>query len=228
MPHIEDLLTTPPTSQDEGYGHGVSIDSMIVTPCVPTLGEQLSNVGTSIDAELLEIPQSDNKFNLLKRAITMVVSTTSSIEKEFEDQALESASLITLARDRMQRIQTLESLLECEKATSTEIQQSLNKANEELHQLRKEKEMNDQNYSEALEKVKEFRILYQQEQEKVKEVEAELASMKASVSKAEGLLRKNNEEIKVSESALKKQAAEVDALKARITELEKVSLIILF
>ena len=39
--------------------------------------------------------------------------------------------------------------------------------------------MNDQNYSEALEKVKEFKVLYQQAQEKVKEVEAELASMKA-------------------------------------------------
>ena len=64
--------------------------------------------------------------------------------------------------------------------------------------------MNDQNYSEALEKVKEFRILSQQEQEKAKEVAAKLASMKASVSKVEGLLRKKNEEIKVSESALKK------------------------
>ena len=52
--------------------------------------------------------------------------------------------------------------------------------------------------------------------------------MKVSVSKAEGLLRNKNEEIKVSESALKKQAVEVDALKARITELEKVNLIILF
>ena len=61
----------------------------------------------------------------------------------------------------------------------------------------------------------------------MKEVELELTSMKAAVSKTEGLLRKKNEEIKVSESALKKQATEVDALKARIAELEKVSLIIL-
>ena len=52
--------------------------------------------------------------------------------------------------------------------------------------------------------------------------------MKASVSKAEGLLRKKNEEIKVSESVLKKQATKVDALKVRIAELKKVSLIILF
>ena len=64
-------------------------------------------------------------------------------------------------------------------------------------------------------------------QERVKEVEAKLASMKTIVSKVEGLLRKKNEEIKVSESAQKKQATKVDALKARIAELEKVSLIIL-
>ena len=76
----------------------------------------------------------------------MVVSTASRIEKELEDQVLECASLTTLAEDRQQRIQILESLLEHEKATSTELQQSLNKANEELHQLRKEKEMNDRNY----------------------------------------------------------------------------------
>ena len=48
------------------------------------------------------------------------------------------------------------------------------------------------------------------------------------MSKAEGLLRRKNKEIKVSESALKKPATEVDALKARIAELEKVNLIILF
>ena len=83
--------------------------------------------------------------------------------------------------------------------------------------------MNDRSFSEAFKKVNEFRILSQQAQERVKEV-----AMKASVSKIEGLLREKNEEIKVSESTLKKQATKVDALKARIAELEKVSLIILF
>ena len=116
---------------------------MIVTPGVPTLGKQLPNVGTSIDAEPQDILQSSNKFNLLKRAITMVVFTASSMEKEFEDQALEHASLTTLAEHRQQRIQTLESLLEHVKTTSIELQQSLNKVNEELCRLRKEKEMND-------------------------------------------------------------------------------------
>ena len=40
--------------------------------------------------------------------------------------------LAILAEDRQQRIQTLESLLEREKATITELQQGLNKANKEL------------------------------------------------------------------------------------------------
>ena len=67
----------------------------------------------------------------------MVVSMASSIEKKLEDQALELASLTTLAKDRQQRIQTLESLLEREKAISTELQQGFNNANEELLWLRK-------------------------------------------------------------------------------------------
>ena len=63
----------------------------------------------------------------------MMVSMASNIEKDFEDLTLEPASLITLAEDRLQRIQTLESLLECEMTISDELQQSLNNANEELH-----------------------------------------------------------------------------------------------
>ena len=88
--------------------------------------------------------------------------------------------------------------------------------------------MNARSCLEAFKKVKEFRILSEKAQERVKEVKADLASMKASMSKAEGSLRKKNEEIKVLKSALKKHATEVDSLKARIAELEKVSLIILF
>ena len=92
--------------------------------------------------------------------------------------------MTTLANDRQQRIQTLESLLECEKNNCTELQQKLNKANEELLRLRKEKDMSNQNYSEALDNMKEFRVLFQQSEEKVKELEAKLASMKTSVSQA--------------------------------------------
>ena len=66
---------------------------MIITPHVPILGEQLPNVGKNTDVELPEIRQSSNALDLLKCAVI-------NIEKEFEDQALESASLSTLAADR--------------------------------------------------------------------------------------------------------------------------------
>ena len=52
----------------------------------------------------------------------MMVLVASNIEKYFKDLTLERASLITLAEDRLQRIQTLESLLEHEKITSVELQ----------------------------------------------------------------------------------------------------------
>ena len=156
----------------------------------------------------------------------MMVSTTSKIEKDFEDMALEHASLTTLAKDKLQRIQTLESLLERERTTSAELQQSLNKANEELQRLIKEKEMNDWSCLKAFKKFEEFKILSHQAQESVKEVEVELASAKATISKLEGLLRKKNVKLKVSESDLKKQAVEIDVVKAKIIELEKVNLTI--
>ena len=38
--------TTPPPFEDEGYGHGVTLDSMIVTPRVPILVEESTNVRT--------------------------------------------------------------------------------------------------------------------------------------------------------------------------------------
>ena len=56
MPPTKDFPSTPLTSQDEGYCHGVSIDSMIVTSCVLTLGEQSLNMGTSTDVEPQETP----------------------------------------------------------------------------------------------------------------------------------------------------------------------------
>ena len=64
--------------------------------------------------------------------------------------------------------------------------------------------MSNQNYLEALDKVKEFRILYQQSKEKVEKMKAELTSMKTSVSQAENLLKKKDEEIQMFKSALKK------------------------
>ena len=96
----------------------------------------------------------------------MVVTTAFSIRQDLEDLRLELTSMTTLAEDRQQRIQTLESLLECEKNNCTELHQKLNVANEDLFRLKRKKEMSDQNYSEALDKVKEFRALYQQSEEK--------------------------------------------------------------
>ena len=63
MPLTEDLPSTPRNSQDEGYGHGVSIDSMIVYPRVPALGKQAPNAGTSTNANPNEIYQ--NKMDIL-------------------------------------------------------------------------------------------------------------------------------------------------------------------
>ena len=115
MPQTEEFPSTPPAFQDEGYGHGISIDSMIVTPRVPILGEPLPNVGAHIEAERTKNPQSSNALDLLRRAVM-------TIEKELKDQAIERTSLNTLGEDRQQRIQTLESLLECERAACANLQ----------------------------------------------------------------------------------------------------------
>ena len=101
MPFIKDLPSTPRISQDEGYGHEVSIDSMIVAPRVPILGEQAPNVGTSTDADPNEVYQ--NKIDVLKHAMSMVVSTTFNIGQDLEDERLELLSMTTLAEDRQQR-----------------------------------------------------------------------------------------------------------------------------
>ena len=113
-------------------------------------------------------------------------------------------------------------MLECERKKCIDLHQKLSSANEELLQLKKEKEANDQNYSNALDKVKEFRTLHQQSEEKIKKMEIEVLLMKTTISEAENILKKRDEEIAMSESALKKQTVEMDALKTRIVELEMV------
>ena len=74
------------------------------------------------------------------------------IEKKLEDQALEHRSL---------RIRTLESLLECERTACSNLQQDLKTTNDELVQLRKEKTIQTQNYSEAFKNVEEVESLFQ-------------------------------------------------------------------
>ena len=137
IPFTEDLPSMPRISQNEGYGHGVSIDSMIVTPRDPILGEQLPNVGTSTDVDPNEVHQ--DKMDVLKHAASMVVAMTFSIGQDLEDQRLELISMITLAEDRQERIHTLESLLKCERKDCTELHQRLSSANEELLQINNQK-----------------------------------------------------------------------------------------
>lgn len=50
--------TPPLPTSDEGYGYGVSLDSMIVTPCVPILIEDTTNVGIS------EEPKGNNEESM--------------------------------------------------------------------------------------------------------------------------------------------------------------------
>ena len=131
MPPTEDLPSTPPTFQDEGYGYRVNIDYMIVTPHVLTLGEQSPNVGTNKDVEPQKIPMLqtesnqtshiNDKFTFLKRAVTMMVPAASNVGKDFADLMLEHTSLNNLGDDRLQRIQTLESLLEHEKTINAQL-----------------------------------------------------------------------------------------------------------
>ena len=97
----------------------------------------------------------------------------------------------------------LESLLEHEKVINNEFHQSLSKANDELLCLKRENDMHNLNYEDDLEKIKEFKTLYQQSEDKVKEIRAELTSEQATLSTAKSLLRKKNEEIRMTENALK-------------------------
>ena len=46
--------TPPPPSEDEDYGHGITLDSMIVAPRVLTLVEESINVGTEGESKTLE------------------------------------------------------------------------------------------------------------------------------------------------------------------------------
>ena len=106
-------------------------------------------------------------------------------------------------------------------------------ANDELVQLKQEKITQNQNYSEALKKVKETRSLFQQAQEKNEALEAKLVVEKTVVTSAKNLLKKKDEEIQMAERALRDQSTEVEnlqkkcatieALEAKIATLEKVS-----
>ena len=135
-----------------------------------------------------------------------------------------------LAKERLDKIQSLESQLEKKKATSTQLQQNLNKANEELQQLKKEKESNDRNCSNALKKVKELKMLHGKSQERVAALEEEkdqlttaIVGMDMEKHSLSELVKEKEQQLCSSDSTVVKQAAE-DVLKAEIAALKKVIL----
>ena len=146
--------TPPPPSKDKGYGHGVTLDSMIVTPRVPTLVEESINVGTEEETETSTETSKEfaattpfsNKISYLNQfTVTKihVVAVAAAMEKEFQNIKQERTEFEKLTEGKLEKIKSLESQLNQEKVTSTQLCQNLDTANEELQRLRKEKEMND-------------------------------------------------------------------------------------
>ena len=151
--------TPPPPSKDEGYGHGITLDSMIVTPRVPTLVEDSTDVGTEGEPDTPEGFAANSSMSekgaFMKQSAVTLIYIVDAIKKESQAYA----ETKKLAEERLEKVKSLESQLKEEKIISTQLQYSLNKANEELQRLRKEKEMNDRSCSETFKKVEEFRVL---------------------------------------------------------------------
>ena len=134
-----------------------------------------------------------------------------------------------LVEERLEKIKSLESQLKEKQIISTQLQQYLSKANEELQRLRKEKEMNDRSYSEAFKKFEEFRVLCNKSQERVDTLEREIAKLTFALVDIDLAKHNMSEQVKEKEQKLQsskemvaKQAAELDALKAKIVAMEKV------
>ena len=108
-------------------------------------------MGTEEEAEIPEeTPQEcaasssiNEKVGFAKQSVVTLIYVADAIEKEFK----EHAELKKLAKSRLEKIKSLEYQLNEEKVISTQLHQNLNKVNEELQWLRKEKEMNERNYS---------------------------------------------------------------------------------
>ena len=133
---------------------------MIVTPLIPTLVEESINIGTECEFETPEETakefvansSTNKKAAFMKQAGVTLIYVAISIEKESD--AYEEMK--KLAEEKVGKIKSLESQLKEETMINTQLHQSLNKANEELQWLRKDKEMNDHSCSEAFKKVEEF------------------------------------------------------------------------
>ena len=171
--------TPPPSSEDKGYGHRIILDSMIVTPRIPTLVEDSTDVRIEREPETSEEIQegfaanssSSEKVDFMKQSTVTLIYVANVVENESQAHV----EMIKLAEDRLEKIKSLESQLNEEKIISSQLQQDLNKANEELQLLRKEKELTEQSRTEAIQKVEEFKVLYNKSQVRVDVLEKEIA-----------------------------------------------------
>ena len=92
--------------------------------------------------------------------------------------------------------------------------------------------MNDRSCSEAFKKVEEFRVLRNKSQERVDALEKEIAKLTSAMVDIDLAKHEMSEQVKEKEHKLQsseemvaKQVAEIDALKAKISALEKVILL---
>ena len=100
---------------------------MIMTPRVPTLVEDSTNVGTEEKVEIPEeTPQEfaanssiSDKVGFMKQSAVTLIYVTEAIEKEFQ----EHAELKKLVNNKLEKVKSLESQLNKEKVTSTQLYQ---------------------------------------------------------------------------------------------------------
>ena len=79
----------------------------------------------------------------MKHTAITTIHIAAAMKKEFQNTKQECAELEKLSESRLEKIKSLESQLNEEKVTSTQLYQNLDNANEELRRFKKEKEMND-------------------------------------------------------------------------------------
>ena len=92
----EQMVTTqttpPPPFEDEGYSHGVTLDSTIMTPRVPTLVEEPINIGTENEGETPEESVEEfaatsstiEKTAFMKQTGMTLIYVANALEKEAE------------------------------------------------------------------------------------------------------------------------------------------------
>ena len=126
----------PPLFEDKGYGHGITLDFMIVTSRVPTLVEDSTDAGTEGEPETpKETPEgfvanssTCEIVAFMKQSVVTLIYIVNAIEKESQ----EHAEMKKLAEERLEKIKSLEYQLKEEKIISIQLQRDLTKANEQL------------------------------------------------------------------------------------------------